>query len=129
MLYCRKISGSVSDTVERIRQAVKRHKFGIVGEIDLKAKMADKGVSFGHECMILEVCNPHQAKKVLEVNPAISTALPCRISIYEQDGQVVVATVKPTVLLEMYEKAASVESVAKDVEATMIAIIDESISS
>ena len=28
--------------------------------------MAEKGVGSAHECRIFEVCNPHQAKKVLD---------------------------------------------------------------
>jgi uncharacterized protein (DUF302 family) len=40
--------------------------------------MAKKGVEFAHECLIFEVCQPQQAKKVLEQNMSVSTALPCR---------------------------------------------------
>ena len=49
--------------------------------------MAKKGVEFAHECLIFEVCQPQQAKKVLDENMSVSTALPCRISIYEEDGK------------------------------------------
>ena len=70
-----------------LEQAVARHKFGVLGVHDLKAKMAEKGVPFARECRIFEVCNPHQAKKVLETNLEISTALPCRISVYEEGGK------------------------------------------
>ena len=70
-----------------LEKAVVSHKFGILGVHDLKAKMAEKGVAFARECRIYEVCNPHQAKKVLEANLEISTALPCRISLYEEGGR------------------------------------------
>ena len=53
---------------------------------DLRAKMTEKGVEFTRECRIYEVCNPQQAKKVLEKNMEISTALPRRISVYEEGG-------------------------------------------
>jgi len=45
-----------------LEDAVTRHKFGVLGVHDLKAAMAKKGVDFGPECRIFEVCNPHQAK-------------------------------------------------------------------
>ena len=124
MLYTRETDGSVQDVLERLGQSIKEHHFGVLGQIDLKSKMADKGVPFDHECVILEVCNPKQAKKVLEQNLAVSTSLPCRISVYEQDGKVTVATVKPTVLLGMYEGSEALKPVAEDVEKTLIAIID-----
>jgi len=36
--------------------------------------------------VVYEVCNPDIAKKVLETKGAISTALPCRISVYSEGG-------------------------------------------
>ena len=125
MLYSRQTRGPVPEVVERLIKAVKDHQFGVLGEIDLRAKMNEKGVPFEHDCIILEVCNPSQAKKVLDQNLAISTSLPCRISIYEKDGKVTVATVKPTILLKMYQDAEDLAPVAKDVENTLIAIINQ----
>ena len=52
-----------------LEQAVSRHKFGVLGVHNLKETMAKKGVPFQRECRIFEVCNPHQAKKVLEAKP------------------------------------------------------------
>ena len=124
MLYAKEATGGVAEVVERLSRAVQANRFGVLGTIDLKAKMAEKGVHFDHECTILEVCNPQQAKRVLDQNPAISTALPCRIAVYESGGKVTVATVRPTVLLDMYEGAQSLAAVAREVEDTIIAIID-----
>jgi uncharacterized protein (DUF302 family) len=45
---------------------VARHHFGVLGVHDLKAAMAKKGVDFCRDCRVFEICNPHQAKKVLE---------------------------------------------------------------
>ncbi|MCP5110873.1 MAG: DUF302 domain-containing protein, partial [bacterium] len=71
------------DQIDRgLTEAAARHKFGIITTHNLKDKMNEKGVEFNGECLIYEVCNPHQAKKVLEANGAVSTALPCRISVY-----------------------------------------------
>jgi uncharacterized protein (DUF302 family) len=84
-----------------LEEAVARHQFGVLGVHDLKATMAKKGVGFGPECRIFEVCNPHQAKKVLEANLEISTALPCRISLYEEGGVRKLATIKPTTLIDL----------------------------
>ena len=67
----------------------------MLGVHDLRAKMAEKGVAFARECRIYEVCNPHQAKKVLEANLEVSTALPCRISAYEDGGKSKLATISP----------------------------------
>ena len=73
MLYKKHTSRSVKDMLPRLENAAKEHRFGVLGTIDLKAKMTEKGVPFDRDCVILEVCNPQQAKKVLEQNLAIST--------------------------------------------------------
>jgi len=107
-----------------LEEAVARHQFGVLDVHDLKATMAKKGVDFGPECRIFEVCNPHQAKKVLEANLEISTALPCRISLYEEGGVRKLATIKPTTLIGLYSTP-GLRAVAQAVEATLEAIMAE----
>jgi uncharacterized protein (DUF302 family) len=107
-----------------LEAAVAHHKFGVLGVHDLKAKMAEKGIAFNRECRIFEVCNPQQAKKVLEANLEISTALPCRISVYEDAGVTKLATMKPTAMIDLFSTA-GLQDVAKEVEATLIAIMAE----
>jgi uncharacterized protein (DUF302 family) len=107
-----------------LEDAVARHQFGVLGVHDLKAAMAKKGVDFGPDCRVFEVCNPHQAKKVLEANLEISTALPCRISLYEEGGVRKLATIKPTTLIDLYSTP-GLKAVAQEVEATLEAIMAE----
>jgi uncharacterized protein (DUF302 family) len=89
--------------------------------------MAKKGVEFARECLIFEVCQPQQAKKVLDQNMSVSTALPCRISIYEENGKTTLATLKPTILLAMFN-VPQLEGVAQEVEDTMLKIMKEAAS-
>ncbi len=113
------------DEIERgLEQAAAKHKFGIIGMHDLKSKMAEKGVEFNGECRIYEVCNPHQAKKVLEANGAISTALPCRISVYKSGDEYRIATLLPTAVLGMFG-AESLRPVAEEVETVVKAMMNE----
>jgi hypothetical protein len=41
---------------------------------NLKETMTKKGVEFARECLIFEICQPQQAKKVLEQNMSVSTS-------------------------------------------------------
>ena len=77
ILYAREAMGSVDAVGDRLEKAAQAHKFGVLNVIDLKAKMASKGVEFSHECRIYEICNPQRAKEVLDSDLSISTALPC----------------------------------------------------
>jgi uncharacterized protein (DUF302 family) len=86
--------------------------------------MQEKGVEFQGECLIYEVCNPHQAKKVLESNLELSTALPCRISVYRTGTGYTLATIKPAALVELFH-ADAVRPVAEEVERTILSIMQE----
>jgi len=124
MLYVKETTGSAKEVVERIEKAAADNKFGVLGVHNLKEKMVAKGVDFQVECLIVEVCNPVKAKSVLEANMEISTALPCRISVYEDAGKVKVATLKPTELLRLFGNP-ELAPVAREVEETIIRIIDK----
>ncbi|EDY84128.1 conserved domain protein [Verrucomicrobiia bacterium DG1235] len=109
---------------ERLPEISQNHKFGVLGTHDLKEKMVSKGVPFERECRVFEVCNPHQAQKVLSSAMEVSTALPCRISVYEEDGKTILATIKPTSLLTLFD-IDNAEQTAKEVEDTLILIMKE----
>ena len=122
MKYVQEEYGIVDDIFGKIEQAAKDNDFGVLDIHDLKQKMASKGVDFAPECRIVEVCNPHKAKEVLDRNMAISAALPCRISVYEEDGKVKIATIRPTYMLDLFDSPA-LRSVAQNIEETIIRII------
>ncbi len=117
---------SVAEAAAALHAAVEAKHFGVMQVHNLKETMAKKGVEFAHECLIFEVCQPQQAKRVLEQNMSVSTALPCRISIYEEGGKTVVATLKPTTLLALF-RVPQLEGVAQEVENTIVEIMQEAV--
>lgn len=124
MLYVVESTKSLEEAVERLEQAVPRHGFGIMGTHNLRETMAKKGVAFEAECRIYEVCNPHQAKKVLEANLEIATALPCRIAVYREHDRTKLATIRPTAMLDLYPNP-QLKGVAQEVETVIVRIMDE----
>ena len=124
MLYTVETKKPIEDVARDLEAAVTRHRFGVMGVHNLREAMRSKGVDFEGTCLIFEVCNPHQAKKVLEAHPEISTALPCRISIYREGGKTKISTVRPTALVEVYH-APDIHEVAADVEDVLKAIMEE----
>ena len=115
---------TVSEAASALHAAVQANHFGVMQVHNLKETMTKKGVEFAHECLIFEVCQPKQAKKVLDENMSVSTALPCRISIYEEGGKAILATLKPTTLLAMF-KTPQLKDVAKEVEDPIVKIMHE----
>jgi len=113
---------TVSEAAAALHVAVQDNHFGVMQVHNLKETMNKKGVAFAHECLIFEVCQPQQAKKVLNENMSVSTALPCRISVYEEGGKTTLATLKPTTLLALFNTP-QLKEVAQEVEDTMVKIM------
>jgi len=103
----------------------KRHGFGLLHTHDLRAKLIEKGQEFDRACLVFDVCNPEQAKVVLDCAPQVSAVLPCRISVYETGGAgSTLVTVRPTMMMRMFE-VSGLEKTAVEVEESLRAILSE----
>lgn len=120
----RSTSASLESVCQRLPEVAQQHKFGVLATHNLREKMVSKGVPFTRECRVIEVCNPAQAQEVLNASIAISTALPCRISVYEEGGRTILATIKPTALLTLFGVPGAAAA-AQEVEDTMVRIMEE----
>lgn len=118
----------LSETATDLQAAVQKHRFGVMHIHNLKETMAKKDVQLDRECLIYEVCQPQQAKRVLEQNMSLSTMLPCRISLFEQDGKTVLATLKPTELVKLFNEP-NLQSVAAEVEDALVQIMTDATQS
>ena len=118
---------TVSETAAALQTAVQANHFGVMQVHNLKETMTKKGVEFIPECLIFEVCQPEQAKKILDQNMSVSTALPCRISIYEEGDKTILATLQPTVLLAMFNSP-QMKGVAQEVEDAIVKIMNAAAS-
>jgi uncharacterized protein (DUF302 family) len=109
---------------QRLPEVAQKHNFGVLGTHDLRQKIESKGVPFSRECRVFEVCNPQQAQAVLTRSIEISTALPCRIAVYVENGRTTLATIKPSALLNLFHTPEAA-AVAQSVEAAMTQIMSE----
>lgn len=115
---------SVEEAARLLPEAAKRHGFGVLGTHDLKAKLKEKGLPFDNDCLVFEVCSPRQAQTVMTEDMSISTALPCRISVYRDANTTKIATIKPTALLDIFQNP-KLRAIAEKVERDIFAIMDE----
>jgi uncharacterized protein (DUF302 family) len=125
MLFEVESAKSLEQIEADIRESAQNHKFGVLAVHDLQEKMQEKGLEMKRQVRIYEVCNPKQAKEVLDVNPQISTALPCRISVYSTDKGYTLSTIRPTAMMKAFAEE-GVDQVAREVEDTIVAIMRES---
>ena len=124
MLYQIKSNKSMDEIERGLQESAARHQFGVIAVHDLKETLKKKGVDLAMECRIYEVCNPHQAKKVLDANGAISTALPCRISVYGSPKEYTLATMRPTEMMKAFANP-EIEPVAREVEEVILQMMQD----
>lgn len=89
------------EAVSRLKDALKDEGFGVLTEIDLKAKFKEKlDKDFG-EYLILGACNPSLAYGALEMDIDLGLLLPCNAVVYERDGKTVIALIDAEKMLSV----------------------------
>lgn len=125
MKYVVDSSKSVQQATADLEDAVKRNGFGVLHIYDLKQTLEQKGAPIEQECRILEVCNPHKAREVLQADMSMNLALPCRVSVYEQDGATKIGLISPAAMLSMLSDAPELADLADEVETAIKKMIEE----
>jgi uncharacterized protein (DUF302 family) len=105
--------------------AVGRHQFGVLHVHDLGATLRSKGIAFADECKVLEVCQPRQAAKVLATDLRLNMALPCRVSVWTEDGATRIGMIEPEQMLAQLSQDPALSEVAREVATTLRQAIDE----
>ena len=125
MYYIVETNKSFSQASTDLESAVLHHGFGVLHVHDLGSLLRSKGIEFKDECKIFEVCNPGQAAKVLSIDMRLNMALPCRISVFTENEHTQIGLIKPVQMLSALSQDAALVQVAKEVEETIIHIVNE----
>lgn len=125
MYYIVESSKSFDQASADLETAVKNHGFGVLHIHDLGNTLRSKGVAFEQQCRVFEVCNPAQAAKVLAADMRLNMALPCRISVYTENGTTKIGLIKPREMLSTLSQDAALLQVAREVEDKTIQMVDE----
>ncbi len=125
MYYIVETNKTFSQAATDLEAAVLRHSFGVLHVHDLGSTLRGKGIAFGEECKIFEVCNPGQAAKVLATDMRLNMALPCRISVYTEKGKTKIGLIQPVPMLSALSQDAGLAQIAREVEEKTIQMVDE----
>jgi RNA polymerase-binding protein DksA len=125
MYYIVATNKTPNDAARDLTTAVQKHGFGVLHVHDLAETLARKGHPLDAQCKVFEVCNPQHAARVLRRDMRVNMALPCRISVYQEQGATKIGTILPSATLAMLSSDAVLGDVAAEVEATVKAIIDD----
>ncbi|MDP2392227.1 MAG: DUF302 domain-containing protein [Methylococcaceae bacterium] len=125
MYYIVETDKSFDQASADLESAVKSHGYGVLHIHDLGGTLRSKGLAFANECKIFEVCNPSQAAKVLSIDMRLNMALPCRISVFTEQGKTKIGLIKPAQMLSALSQDPVLAEVAKEVEEKTILMINE----
>lgn len=117
-LYEEKTDKTLEQAIQDLTANLKEREFGVLYQVDFKEKIEAKGLDFPSSFVVLEVCNPKQAKKVLEERIEVGYFLPCKVVVYEKEEEIYVGLLKPTVLIGLIEDG-NLKAVAEEVESTL----------
>lgn len=115
---------TVDEAIKDLKTSLGNHNFGVLWEMNFKDKLKEKDVIIDDDFVILEVCNPKQAKQELEKNIDVGFFLPCKFGVYKSKGQVYIGMVKPTNIIDMLDDSSLMED-AKEIERELISAINE----
>ena len=124
MYYIVNTDKSFTQASADLESAFKNHGFGVLHIHDLANTLRNKGLAFDNECKIFEVCNPSQAAKVLYIDMRLNMALPCRISVYTEQGKTKIGLIKPAQMLLTLSQDKALAEIANEVEEKIMQIVD-----
>ena len=123
MQYVEVSSKSVQEVVDSIKEISSKYKFGVQHIHNVKETLKSKGIDLGNECQIVDICNPIYAQKLLGEDMSLSIIMPCKISVYTQDGETMIAMNSLVQLVDDINP--DLIEIAQEVQEQLLEIIDE----
>lgn len=125
MYYQVKSEKSFEQAAEDLATAVANNQFGVLHIHDIANTLRSKGFDFTEQCRVFEVCNPGKASQVLAIDMQLNMALPCRISVFTQNGETLIGMIEPAKMLGFLSDDPRLHVIANEVEQTIKNIIDQ----
>jgi uncharacterized protein (DUF302 family) len=121
--YSKKVNHSFEGVVAKTKEALQEADFGVLTEIDVKGTMKKKLDVDYDNYLILGACNPPFAHQALQAEKEIGLLLPCNVIVYEDNNEVYISAILPTIAMNMVESE-KLAKIAKEVEVKLISVID-----
>lgn len=93
-------SHSIDKIVQQVPAACEKSKFAILQTFNYHEIVESKGFPIKRKVFIFEVCQAKVAAAMLTTNPEFSIFMPCKIAVYENEGQTIISTMNMEILLK-----------------------------
>ena len=123
MQYMEATNKSVQEVIDCLKEVTAKYKYGIQHIHNVQETLKSKGIDLGNECQIVDICNPIVAQKFLSEDMSLSIIMPCKISVYSQDGETIIAMNSLVQLVDDINP--DLIELAQEVQEQLLEIIDE----
>lgn len=119
--YVREVEAGFDETVEKVKEELKKEGFGVLSEIRVDKLFKEKLDLDMEPYVILGACNPNYSSELIGIDLNSGTFLPCNMVVYVKEGKTYVSLLLPTVAMsvtgnkELLEVAEKVKEILKDV--------------
>ena len=118
------VGTEVSQTIERVTQALAKEGFGILSDIDVAGTLKKKLGLEVPAYRILGACNPQFAHRALEAEPEIGTLLPCNVVVRKVGAGTRVDIMDPLAVMQLVGKP-EVATIASEVRGRLQRVLGE----
>lgn len=126
VFYEKETAKDLQAAIHSLTENLKSGGFGVLWQLNFKDKLKEKGLEFKDDFVVLEVCNPKQAKEVLEHNIHIGYVLPCKMVVRNEGDKTYIGMTSPETLIGLFDSPELLQ-VAQEVERTLKTAIEASI--
>ena len=115
---------SFDDAVKYVKQALHRHNFRVLTEINMRENFKKANLDF-RPYLILGACNLQLTYRALQAEDKVGTMLPCNIVVHQkEDGTIEVSAVDPVTSMQPIDHI-QVGEVAREISSDLRKVIDE----
>lgn len=126
IIYEKATKQNFESAIKKLKESLATVGFGVLWEMNFKETLQAKGQDFDKNFVILEVCNPAKAKLVLDQMLEAGYMLPCKMAVYEKEGEVRIGMIKTQTLVGLMGNDDLID-VANEVGETLKAAIDAAV--
>src|SRR3989344_750272 len=114
---------SFEEAVAALEEETKKAGFKVLYIHDVAATLKEKDFEI-ESFKIIEICNAKSAYTVLRADIKIGLCLPCKINVYQKEGQTFISGMRPIVLPQFFPNA-DLGNLPTEVDEIIRGIIDK----
>jgi len=109
--------------VDSVVRETEKAGFRVLHIHDVQETLSKKGFAI-EPLKIIEICNAKNAYDVLQKDLRMGLLLPCKINVYQKEGETYISGMKPSVMRGIF-KSKDLEGLFKNVEEVIDIIINK----